>query len=94
MTNPVLVRLIEAFLCALFVFSFSLAEGMTVPPETGSPFSVSDSTYRRVIRDGARSMSCYLNYPQGSAKVQPTTVAMERSWTSSTDLSVRFSATV
>ena len=69
--KPGPVRLIEAFLCALFVFSFSLAEGMTVPPETGSPFSVSDSTYRRVIRDGARSMSCYLNYPQGSAKVQP-----------------------
>lgn len=69
--KPGPVRLIEAFLCALFVFSFSLAEGMMVPPETGSPFSVSDSTYRRVIRDGARSMSCYLNYPQGSAKVQP-----------------------
>lgn len=69
--KPGPVRLIEAFLCALFVFSFSLAEGMMVSPETGSPFSVSDSTYRRVIRDGARSMSCYLNYPQGSAKVQP-----------------------
>lgn len=34
-----------------------------------SLFSVSDSTYRQVIREGARSMSCHLTYPQGRARV-------------------------
>lgn len=34
-----------------------------------SSLSITDSTYRRVIRDGSRSMNCYLSYPQGSARV-------------------------
>ncbi len=36
-----------------------------------SLFTVSDSTYRQVIQDGARSMSCHLTYPQGRARVLP-----------------------
>lgn len=40
----------------------------TAGPE--SPLTVADSSYRQVIREGALRMSCYLNYPQGSARVQ------------------------
>lgn len=35
-----------------------------------SLFSLSDSTYRQVIRDGSRSMSCYLTYPQNGYRVR------------------------
>lgn len=34
-----------------------------------SLLSVTDSTYRQVIRDGSRSMNCYLSYPQGGARI-------------------------
>lgn len=45
-------------------------DGTAVPPPVAdSLFSVTDSTYRQVIRDGSRSMNCYLTYPQGGAKV-------------------------
>lgn len=48
----------------------------SVPPPSAagisaadSSLSVTDSTYRQVIREGSRSMNCYLTYPQGSARV-------------------------
>lgn len=34
-----------------------------------SLFSVTDSTYRQVIREGSRSLNCYLTYPQGGTTV-------------------------
>lgn len=49
---------------------------LTPPPTSAagvspvdSLLSVTDSTYRQVIRDGARSMNCYLSYPQGGARI-------------------------
>lgn len=44
---------------------------MPAPPAAGSQLSITDSTYRHVITEGSKSLSCYLNYPQGSAKVLP-----------------------
>ena len=64
-------RLIAALMSLLFAWQVQGVSGRPLPPEEGGPLSVSDSTYRRVIREGSLSMSCHLNYPQGSAKVQP-----------------------
>lgn len=55
---------------------FAQSPGGTVLPPSASglssadsSLSVTDSTYRQVIREGSRSLSCHLTYPQGSARV-------------------------
>lgn len=58
-------------LCVVFLTSALRAGGAPVPPDESSPLSISDSTYRQVITEGSKSLSCYLNYPQGSAKIIP-----------------------
>lgn len=64
-------RFLPVFLCVLFVSSALHAGEMPAPPAAGSQLSITDSTYRHVITEGSKSLSCYLNYPQGSAKVLP-----------------------
>ncbi len=58
-------------LCVLSMTSVLRAGGAPVPPGENSQLSISDSTYRQVITEGSKSLSCYLNYPQGSAKIIP-----------------------
>ena len=66
-----LFRFVPVILCALFLTSVLRAGGAPLPPGSGSQLSVSDSNYRQVITEGSRSLSCYLNYPQGSATIIP-----------------------
>lgn len=69
--SPKFFRFLPVALCLLFLSSALRAGGVPVPPESGTKLSVSDSTYRKVITEGSQSLSCYLNYPQGSAKIIP-----------------------
>ena len=65
-------RLLPVFMGVVSVLQVHSAFGMSGSPEQrDSLFSVSDSTYRQVIREGARSMSCYLTYPQSRTQVLP-----------------------
>lgn len=67
-----LFRLLPVFMGVVSVLQVHSAFGMSGSPEQrDSLFSVSDSTYRQVIREGARSMSCYLTYPQSRTQVLP-----------------------
>ena len=67
-----LFRLLPVFMSVVSVLQVHSAFGMSGSPEQrDSLFSVSDSTYRQVIREGARSMSCYLTYPQSRTQVLP-----------------------
>jgi len=62
-------RFLPVVLFAFSSMSVLRASGAPLPPESASQLSISDSTYRQVITEGSKSLSCYLNYPQGSAKI-------------------------
>jgi len=68
---PGFPRFLPVILSALFLASAVRIGAAPVPPEGASQLSISDSTYRQVITEGSKSLSCYLNYPQGSAKIIP-----------------------
>lgn len=68
--------LIGSFLAFGLPPLFASSPGDTALPPSASglssadsSLSVTDSTYRQVIREGSRSLSCHLTYPQGSARV-------------------------
>lgn len=42
---------------------------VTEQTSTNSMLSVTDSTYRQVIRNGSQTMNCYLTYPQGRTAI-------------------------
>ena len=68
--RSVFCRMILLFACALFsVFSSTSARASSLDENPEGSLSVSDSNYRQVIIDGNKSLSCYLTYQQGSAKV-------------------------
>ena len=69
--SPKFFRFLPVALCLLFLTSALQAVAVPAPPESGSKLSIADSTYRQVITEGSKSLSCYLNYPQGSAKIIP-----------------------
>lgn len=69
--TPKFFRLVPVLLCTLFLTQVFRVGGMPQSPTGGSQLSISDSTYRQVITEGSKSLSCYLNYPQGSAKILP-----------------------
>ena len=69
--SPKFFRFLPVALCLLFLTSALQAVAVPAPPESGSKLSIADSTYRQVITEGSLSLSCYLNYPQGSAKIIP-----------------------
>lgn len=56
-------------ICSLVFFIPLIVSGISFFPDE-PPFSIADSSYRQVIKESARSMNYYLNYPQGSAEVQ------------------------
>ena len=60
--TPKFFRWMPVLLCVLSMTSVLRAGGVPGPR---------DSTYRQVITEGSKSLSCYLNYPQGSAKIIP-----------------------
>lgn len=70
--SPRFFRFLPVALSLLFSTSVVRSGAAPVPPEGGgAQLSISDSNYRQVITDGSKSLSCYLNYPQGSAKILP-----------------------
>lgn len=69
--TPKFFRFVPVLLCVLLLAPVLRAVGMPQSPTGGSQLSVRDSTYRQVITEGSKSLSCYLNYPQGSAKILP-----------------------
>lgn len=69
--SPKFLRFLPVVLTLLFLTSGLQSGAAPVPPEGGAKLSISDSNYRQVITDGSKSLSCYLNYPQGSAKIIP-----------------------
>ena len=70
------LRMIAVSACA--VFGLAVAPSSWASPAPQYPgglteeLSVSDSNYRQVIIEGNKSMSCFLTYPQGGAKVLPS----------------------